>query len=168
MADTIGKLKRSHLIHAIDTTMGGDAPSWYILGKDIEDLSVELNPETETVKNILDEISVNDNGYEPSLDAETFYANPQDPLYPVLKNIAMNRLTGDACKTKIIEIVVDDASGSYDAWTEDVIIKPQSYGGPQGGVNIPFNATFNGGRKQGKASIDKGKITFSETGATSS
>lgn len=162
MADTFGKLKRSHLIHAIDTTMSGVSPEWYIIGKDIEDLSVELNPDTETVKNILDETAVQDNGYEPSLEAETFYANPQDKLYSVLKGIAMERKTGDACKTKIVEILIDKENGPFDAWCEDVIIKPSSYGGPQGGVNIPFSVTFNGNRKKGTATITSGKIEFTE------
>ena len=144
-----GKLKRSHLLHYVDSTMGSETPQWTVLGGDVEDASVELNPETSTVKNILDETSVNDTGYEPTLDIETFYADPSDPLYPHLKNIAMNRLTGDDCKTKILEVVIDKTTGSYDAWEQTIIIKPQSYGGPQGGVNIPFNITFSGKRKNG-------------------
>ena len=59
------KLKRSYLAHYIDASFGGTgAPKWFLIGKDIEDMSVELNPDTDTVKNILDETSVNDNGYE--------------------------------------------------------------------------------------------------------
>lgn len=160
MAETFGKLKRSHLLHYLDTTMGSATPSWYLIGKDIDDLSVELNPDTETKKNILDETVVNDNGYEPSLDADTYYANPDDALYPKIKNIAMNRLTGDACKTKLLEVLIDKTTGAYDAWTEDVILKPQSYGGPQGGVNIPFNVAFSGNRQQGTASITDKVPTF--------
>lgn len=64
----IGKLKRSYLLHFIDASFGtGESPKWYLIGKDIDDMSVELSPDTSTVKNILDETSVNDNGYEPTL-----------------------------------------------------------------------------------------------------
>jgi hypothetical protein len=129
-----GKLNRSHLLHYLDTTFAAVAssPSWYLLGKDVEDASVELNPDTSTKKNILDETTVEDNGYEPEFDLDTFYAKPGDALYEKLKDIMMNRLTGDACKTSVLEVIVDKTTGAYDAWMEDIIVKPQSYGGPQG------------------------------------
>lgn len=149
-----GKLNRSHLLHYIDASFGDETPKWYLIGKDIEDTSVELNPDTNTKKNILDETSVEDNGYEPSLDLDTYYANPSDAIYEKIKDITMNRKTGDACKTKILEVLVDKTTGAYDAWTEDVLVKPQSYGGPQGGVNIPFNITFDGNRQKGSVNFD--------------
>lgn len=156
-----GKLSRSHLLHYLDSAFSAaGSASWFLLGKDIEDMSVELNPDISSVKNVLDETSVEDNGYEPSLDLDTFYANPGDALYEKLKDIMMNRKTGDACKTKILEVVVDKTKGAYDAWTEDVIVKPQSYGGPQGGVNIPFNITFAGNRTQGSVSFSETVPTF--------
>lgn len=160
----IGKLKRSYLLHFIDVSFGtGESPKWYLIGKDIDDMSVELSPDTSTVKNILDETSVNDNGYEPTLDAGTYYANTGDSIYTKIKDIAMNRLTGDDCKTKILEVLIDKKTGPYDAWIEDCIVKPQSYGGAQGGVNIPFNVTFDGNRKQGTATISDKVPTFTET-----
>ena len=47
-----GKLNRSHLLHYLDTTFAAVAssPSWYLLGKDVEDASVALNPDTSTKK----------------------------------------------------------------------------------------------------------------------
>lgn len=160
----IGKLKRSYLMHYIDASFGAsESPKWFLIGHDIEDMSVELNPDIETVKNILDETVVNDNGYEPSIDADTYYANTDDAIYEKLKNIAMNRLTGDDCKTKILEVVIDKKTGPYDAWTETVVVKPQSYGGSQGGVNIPFNITFDGDRQLGTATISNKVPTFTVT-----
>lgn len=159
-----GKLNRSHLLHYLDTTFAAVAssPSWYLLGKDVEDASVTLNPDTSTKKNILDETTVEDNGYEPEFDLDTFYAKPSDALYEKLKDIMMNRLTGDACKTSVLEVIVDKTTGAYDAWTEDVIVKPQSYGGPQGGVNIPFNCTFAGNRVKGSVTFAAGVPTFAK------
>lgn len=156
-----GKLKRSHLLHFLDSTFGGSgSPNFFLIGKDVEDMSVELNPDTETKKNILDETSVNDNGYEPSMDVDTYYANPGDAIYEKIKNIAMDRLTGDSCKTTILEVLVDKTTGPYDAWTEDTIIKPQSYGGPQGGVSIPYKVAFAGNRKKGTVTFSNGTPTF--------
>lgn len=165
----MAKLKRSHLLHFIDSTFGSsDTPSWYLIGKDIEDMSVELNPDIASVKNILDETVTNDNGYEPSMSADTYYANPDDAIYPKIKDIAMNRLTGDDCKTKILEVIIDKTTGDYDAWQEDCIVKPQSYGGPQGGVNIPYNISFCGNREQGTVKIADKVPTFAKTTSTTS
>ena len=170
----MAKLKRSALLHHLQNpeTLDGK-PEWYLIGKDVEDLSVELNPDMEQIKNILDEVSVNDKGYEPSISVETYYANPEDGwLYEWLKNIALNRLTGEACMTKYVEVIVDktpnETQGSYDAWQEDVIVKPQSYGGSQGGITIPFNIAFCGNRVQGKASLTgKQLASFSTASAVS-
>ena len=100
----IGKLKRSYLLHFIDASFGtGESPKWYLIGKDIDDMSVELSPDTSTVKNILDETSVNDNGYEPTLDAGTYYANTGDSIYPKIKDIAMNPLPVMTAKPKFLK-----------------------------------------------------------------
>lgn len=165
ITDGVGKLKRSYLLHFLDASFGGETPNWYLIGHDIEDMSVELSPDTETIKNILDETVTNDNGYEPALDAETYYADTNDSIYEKIKDIAMNRLTGDDCKTKILEVIIDKKTGPYDAWQEDCIVKPQSYGGAQGGVNIPFNIGFCGNRQKGTATITSKVPSF--TAATS-
>lgn len=156
------KLKRQALLHYVDASFGGETPKWFLIGKDIDDMSVELSPETETKKNILGETSVADNGYEPSMDADPYYANTTDAIYPKLKDIAMNRLTGDDCKTKILEVLIDKEEGPYDAWIEDVVVKPQSYGGGVDGVAIPFNIAFDGNRKQGTVTIADKVPTFTE------
>ena len=162
MSDTpMKKLKRSAHLFYIDVSFGGQSPSWYLIGKDVEDMSIELNPETETIKNILDETSINDNGYEPSADVDTYYANPSDgDIYTKLKDIALNRKTGDDCMTKCLEVLVDKTTGPYDAWQEDCMVKPQSYGGAQGGVRIPFNVAFCGNRTPGTATLSNRTPTF--------
>ena len=77
----------------------------------------------------------------------------------------MNRRTGDTCKTTILEVLVDKTSGPYDAWTEDAIVKPQSYGGPQGGVSIPYKVAFAGNRKKGTVTFSSGVPTFTAASA---
>lgn len=151
----IGKLKRSCLLHYIDASFGGATPNWFLIGKHIEDMSVGLNPDTKSVKNILDETVTEDNGYEPSISADPYYANTGDAIYDKIRDIAMNRLTGDDCKTKVLEVLIEDDGDSHKAWQEDCVVKPQTYGGAQGGVNIPYNINFDGNRKKGTATIDK-------------
>lgn len=157
------KLERKHFITYIDGSFGGSgSPSWFLIGKDIEDMAVELNPDTEVVKNILGETTVKDNGYEPSMSADPYYANPDDGLfYEKIKDISFNRKKGDECKTKVLEVIIDKESGPYDAWTEDVVVKPQSIGGGTEGVNIPYEVLYNGNRVAGKCEISSGVPTFS-------
>ena len=165
--NTMGKLQRSAHLFYIDATFGGETPSWFLVGKDVEDMSIELNPDTETIKNILDENTVKDNGYQPSISVDTYYANPSnEDFYTHLKNIAMNRLTGEACRTKVLEVLVDKTTGPFDAWQEYAVIKPQSYGGAQGGVSIPYNVNFDGGRTQGTATLSDRVPTFTAASNT--
>ena len=41
----VGKLKRSAMLTYIDASFGGQTPSWFLIGKNIQDMSVELNPD---------------------------------------------------------------------------------------------------------------------------
>ena len=52
-ATGIKKLKRSHLMHLLDSTFGGETPSWFLIGKNIEDMSMDLGPDTATVTNLV-------------------------------------------------------------------------------------------------------------------
>ncbi|MBQ7131241.1 MAG: hypothetical protein IJO29_01595 [Oscillospiraceae bacterium] len=167
MAEAMKKLKRSaHLLY-INATPNAETPSWFLIGQDVEDLSIELNPDTETKKNILDQVSIQDNGYEPSFDVDTYYANPSDgAFYEWIKNITMNRLVGDDCKTQVLEVLIDKTEGPFDAWIEDAIAKPQSYGGPQGGISIPYNVGFCGNRDKGTATITDKVPSFSKATST--
>lgn len=155
------KLTRGAHLFYIDTSFGTGTTSWYLVGKDIEEMSVDLGADTETVKNILDETSVRHNGYEPTIDADPYYADPDDALYPKLKDIAMNRKKGDDCKTKYLEVIVEDTSAtSHSAWQEDCYVIPQSVGGDTSGFQIPFQVLPAGNRQAGSATLANKVPTF--------
>lgn len=158
-----GKLKRGALLHYVDASFGSGTEDWFRIGKDIDDMSVDLSPDTETKTNIWDETTVTDNGYEPKISADPYYANTGDSIYPKLKDIAMNRKTGDDCKTKYLEVIIDRTGTTFDAWLEDCIVKPQSYGGDKAGVKIPFDILPNGNRVQGTVTITDKVPKFTAT-----
>lgn len=146
------KLEREALRHYLDYTFKGDvkAASWEVLGDDIEEMSVELNPDTEQKQNILGKTKVSDKGYEPSMSADPYYADPSKKLYPKIREIAMDRLKGDKCKTLMLEVIVEDTSAAkHLAYVQEVLVKPQSYGGDTEGVSIPFNVLEDGARTKG-------------------
>lgn len=170
------KLKRSALKHYIDTgfnTKVADASkaTFEILGKDIEDMAVDLSPDTSQMKNILDETRTVDNGYTPSMSADPFYADPDSELYPKIRDIAFERLTGDDCKTLMLEVLVEDTDATtHTAYLSEVMVKPTSYGGGNEGVNIPFNISEDGERVKGTVtaeSVKAGAPVFTAASATS-
>lgn len=162
------KLNREALAHYLDTTfkMTVESAEWEILGDDIEEMSMELNPDTETSKNILGQTKTKDNGYEPSMDADPYYADPDKKLYPMLRDIALERKKGDACRTLLLEVIIEDTDAeNHLAFVQEVIVKPQSYGGDTGGLNIPFNVSEDGKRTKGYVSastLTSGNPTFTE------
>ena len=78
----MAKLERKYLAHYLDAAfdMTYAATDYVRLGKDLEDFSVELNPDVETSKNILGENSVSHKGYEVSADADPFFYEADDAL----------------------------------------------------------------------------------------
>lgn len=162
------KLEREALAHYLDYSFKGKAETatWEILGDDIEDMAMELNPDTETKKNIIGQTRTSDKGYEPSMTADPFYADPSKKLYPKIREIALDRLKGDKCKTLLLEVIVEDTSVTkHLAYVQEVIVKPQSYGGDTEGVNIPFNILEDGKRTKGyvtKESLSAGNPVFAE------
>ena len=50
----------------------------------------------------------------------------------------------------MLEVIVEDTSAAnHLAYVQEVLVKPQSYGGDTAGVNIPFNISFDGDRTKG-------------------
>lgn len=162
------KLERAALAHYLDYSFKGAAETatWEILGDDIEEMSVELNPDTETKKTILGQTKIQDNGYEPSMDADPYYADPEKNLYPKIRDIALDRLKGDKCKTLMLETIIEDTGATkHLAYVQEVMVKPQSYGGDTSGINIPFNVSENGKRTKGYVtaeSMKTGNPVFTE------
>lgn len=162
------KLNREALAHYLDYSFKRQisTATWEIIGDDIEEMSNELNPDMETIKNILGQTKTKDNGYEPTMDADPFYANPEKKLYPMIRDIAFKRLKGDSCKTLMLEVIVEDTdAANHLAYVQEVIVKPQSYGGDTAGLNIPFQVSEDGARTEGyvsATSLKSGEPEFTE------
>lgn len=156
------KLKRSaHLLY-VDATYGGATPTWFLVGKDIEELEIDLGADVESKTNILDETSVELNGYEPSIEVSPYIANPEDSIYEKLKAAAMDRVMDDAhCKSKFLEVIVEDPEAkSHSAWMQECYVVPQSVGGDTTGLQIPFNIHPMGERTPGSVALANRVPTF--------
>ena len=141
----MAKLNREALAHYLDTAWNkkvADASKavFEILGDDIEEMSVELNADTSQVKNILGQTKTIDNGFTPSMSADPWYANTDSKLYPHMRDIVMEQMTGDERKTLMLEVIVENTEATeHTAYLREVKVTPTSYGGGTEGFNIPFN-----------------------------
>lgn len=157
------KLKRSALAHFLDSAWNkkvADASQavFEILGDEIEDMSVDMNPDTTQIKNILGQTKTTDNGFAPSMSADPWYANTESALYPHMRDIVMEHITGDERKTLMLEVLIEDTeSDTYLAYLREVKVTPTSYGGGTEGVNIPFTVDFDGAWVKGTVTADSVK-----------
>lgn len=158
----MAKIERKYLAHYIDSDFGGTGTASYVrIGADLEELNEDLSPDVEIKKNILGEQIVSHNGYEVQSEVEPYYADFDDPLFEPLYKIAMERKTGDACKTTKVDVLIK-ADGTVDsAYREDVYVVPTSLGGDTSGVQIPFTIYNAGNRVKGTFNITS--KTFTES-----
>ncbi len=162
-----GKIDRKYMGHLIDAGLlcHGSASDWERLGKDLEEYNVELNPDTESKKNILGESSFVHNGYEETSEASPYYADTESKLFPKLQKIVDHRYKDDNCKTNALEVHLwegDEESG-YVAWQQTCYVVPTSYGGDTSGYQIPFTVNYVGERTKG---VFKDKVFIADGAAT--
>lgn len=159
---TGGKIERKFLAHYIDTSFNGESATFARLGKDLEEYAIEMNPDSETKKNILGENSTNVKGYEPQGSVDPYYAYRGEPLYKQLEKIINERLTGSDLETKVVDALFTAEGTCEWAYQEDVVVIPQSIGG-EDGVQIPFEIHYNGNRQKGTFDPETKKFTPSES-----
>ena len=164
MSAEVQKMQRKYFQNFIDTTMNGTTPSYYRLGKDLEEFNIEMNPDIETGKNILDESTFTHNGYEINASADPFYARNGDALFTQLQKIIDDGLQYEGCATNMIEVHLWDegsTSGTYKAYKQPCYIVPTSYGGDTSGYQIPFTVNYVGEKTAGYFTPDgNGSGTF--------
>ncbi len=150
-SEVTGKIARKYMAHFLDASFGGSTAEWYRLGEDLEEYSVDMNPDTEVKKNILGNTTFNHNGYEPSADSDPFYARVGDKLFEKLQNIVDTQANDDTCKTSALEVHLwdGDAENGYVAYKQDCYVVPTSYGGDTSGYQIPFQVNYVGEKIKG-------------------
>lgn len=154
-----GKIERKYLAHFIDASFNGTPVNYIRLGKDLEEYNEELNPDVEVSQNILGEQNVQHNGYEVQSEVDPFYAYEGDPMFTKLCQIANERLTGDACMTTKVDVLLR-ADGTVEwAYREDCYVVPSTVGGDTSGVQVPFTVYNAGNRKAGTFNMSTWKFT---------
>ena len=139
--------------------------NWEVLGRDNDDLSKALNPDTETSKNVLGESTFKHSGYEPEVEVDPYYADSSSALYEKLAAAAMQEKYGDDdIKGYFVEVIFSTVNGdtmSGTGYKRDAYIVPQSTGGDTAGLGIPF--TINPVGAQTTVSVSYTKSTRAVT-----
>lgn len=148
------KVQRKWLAHFIDSNFNSGTASYTRLGKDLEDYSIEMNPNSESKTNILGETTTRVTGYDPSGSIDTYYAYEGDELYTQLEKCINERETGSGLETTVVDVLLSSTGTVLWAYKEDAVIIPQSMGGDNSGVNIPFEIHYNGNRTKGTFDLD--------------
>lgn len=168
------RLNREALAHYLDTKWNKKVADvaeavFEIIGNDIEDMSVEMNPDTSQVKNILGQSRTVDNGFTPTMNADPWYADPESGLYAHLRDIALEQKKGDERKSLLLEVIVEDTEAeTHLAYVREVKVTPTSYGGGTEGFNIPFDVEFDGAFVKGTVtaeSVKAGAPVFTAEGS---
>lgn len=165
MAEITGKIARKYMAHYLDASFGGTSAEFVRLGKDLEEFNVELNPDTETSKNIIGEQTFKHNGNERSSDVDPYYAEVGDPLFEKLQKFVDEDITDDQLKTDSVEVHLwekAESDGVYTAWKQACYVVPQSYGGDTSGYTIPFSVNYVGERVKGTFDVATKKFTAAE------
>lgn len=76
-------------------TYAASASGWEALGKDNDDLSKELNPDTESSKNVLGEATFRHSGYEPEVGIDPYYIDPSRKMYARIRENAIEENYGE-------------------------------------------------------------------------
>lgn len=165
-----GKIDRKYMGHMIDagSLCNGEAEEWELLGEDLEEYNVDLNPDTESSKNILGQTTFKHNGYEESSEADPYYARTDSTLSQKLQEIIDHRYKDDNCKTSAIEVHMweGDKTAGYTAWKQDCYVVPTSYGGDTSGYQTPFTVNYVGDRVKGTYNPETKKFTVEGSAAS--
>lgn len=144
-----------------------DETEWTLIGKDMDDYSVELNPDTETFKNVLGESTFEHKGFTPSSSIE-YQARSEDAIYPTLEEI-VNELSSDESKimATVIRATLTDEVKESDVkkltgtgYKVKVAVVPTSEGGSTDGYSINFEYHEEGSRTQGTVEVENRVPTF--------
>ena len=146
------RVRREEVLHYINPRFGthdnhqATSATWELLGEDLEEYSVEMNPIITVERNILDEDYVYHDGYEPTASVSPYYAREGTELFDTLHDIIAQFLFGDACITDVIEVYlwrpVSDVANTYYGRRKRVCVGIDSYGGDYTGYQIPFTLTY--------------------------
>lgn len=164
------KAQRKLLVTAVNVgdsiTETGGTPEWQIIGVGVEDSSIEYNPDTETVTDILGITETTVNKFETSQSLEPMTVRGGSKLAIKLYNqVKYNRLSQFSMYEVMQIHAYVGTEGAYEAEVhKNCTLTPQSLGG-SGYVDMPIDINYSNDKVHG--TVDNYKygttVTFTPT-----
>ena len=155
-----GRIKREEFKLFADVG-ASDSPEWELQGGRIEDMSLEMNPNVETVTDVTGVTETTLDKYEKQTSVSPYYAKRDSKMAAWLYNVVRDEKTlSDVEKTFCVVNIFAGSDGAYDAWTQKGVVAVQSFGGDTKGLQIPYNIHWTGEKVFGTAAISNGVMTF--------
>ena len=156
-----GRIKREEFKLFADVG-SSNSPEWELQGGRIEDMSLEMNPNVETVTDVTGVTETTLDKYEKQTSVSPYYAKRDSKMAAWLYNVVREEKTlSDVEKTFCVVNIFAGSDGAYDAWTQKGVVAVQSFGGDTKGLQIPYNIHWIGEKVFGTAAISNGTMTFS-------
>lgn len=156
------KAERKLLVTAVNVGEG-ETKEWEVVGAGIEESSIELNPEIDTITDILGVTESTLKKTEPKQTAEPFTIRGGSKLAFKLRKQIREQLLSEMSmyEVLIIEGYVG-AAGSYEAEVhKNCTIVVNSIGG-SGNVDMPIEINFSNDKQLGTVNSLKAPITFTQ------
>ena len=155
-----GRIKREEFKLFADVG-ASSTPEWELQGGRIEDMSLEMNPNVETVTDVTGVTETTLDKYEKQTSVSPYYAKRNNKMSAWLYNVVRDEKTlSDVEKTFCVVNIFAGSDGAYDAWTQKGVVAVQSFGGDTKGLQIPYNIHWIGEKVFGTAAISNGTMTF--------
>ncbi|TQI66266.1 hypothetical protein [Clostridium sp. KNHs216] len=144
-----GKAKRKDF--AVFFKTPGETPAYELIGKGIEDASINPNATVDTVNDITGAAETTLSGYEKSMDLDPIYIHGGEKFPEFLDNLEeTNAILDDVVGTFLfVKMYKTDGENSYVAWEQTAVVELTGFGGDTKGVNAPCTLHFTGERTMG-------------------
>ena len=157
-----GDVRRKLLACAIDVSGSAGAADYFVAGYKIPSASVETNPDSETMTDILGDTHTTVNKFEPVITFEPHRLFTGDKIGAILLQYFRDGSLEKFSQFKCILIYgFLGTEGAYqaDLYNECTIL-PNSIGG-ESYVEMPFEVHFGGEKTQGTVDALRGSVNFS-------
>lgn len=165
-----GYIKREHFMTLADVG-AAEEEEWELIGDKVEEMSITMNPNIQTVTDVTGITSTSIDRYQPQTDVSPMRAKKESKLAQWLYEIVRDEKTlTDVEKEFLCVNVFDETTTTtgeepdiitetvYAAWTQKGVVAVQSYGGNTQGLDIPFNIYWVGKKTHG--TFDPATKTF--------
>lgn len=156
------KAARKLLRTYVDVSDAEATPEWFLVGSGIEDSSIELNPDTETVTDILGVTTTTVNKWEATQSFDPFTVKGGSKLAFKLHQIWQDKTPEKLSQFKVLIVYnyIGTTSDGYEAEIQkNCTINITSLGG-SAYVDMPIEITYSNDIERGTVKYTSGAPTF--------